>query len=191
MSTLKWAIALLALLALVAAGCRQQTVGPSVGDYQKQRAAIIAKHGRGKAGPQALAVARSGEASGKAEELGFGAQGQGYLYDPIGKRDPFRSFILDRLKEMDSASKGPLEQFDLSQLSVNGIVWETERQRALILDPSGQGYIIQEGDPIGKNDGRVIAIDDNVVVVREAYVDFHGETTTKEIEMRVRQIQGG
>ena len=37
----------------------------------------------------------------------------------------------------------------------------------------------------------VIAIDDNVVVVREAYVDFHGDKTTKEIEMHVRQSQGG
>ena len=74
---------------------------------------------------------------------------------------------------------------------MNGIVWDAPRQRALILDPSGQGYIIQKGDLIGKNDGRVIAIDDNMVVVREAYVDFHGEKTMKEIEMRVRQSQGG
>jgi Tfp pilus assembly protein PilP len=59
------------------------------------------------------------------------------------------------------------------------------------MDPSGHGYIIEEGDVIGKNDGRVVAIDDNVVVVREAYVDFHGDKTTKEIEMRVRQSQGG
>ena len=191
MGSLKWAIALLAVLVLVASGCREKTVGPSVGDYQKQRAAIIANHGKERIGAQALAVAQTEGASNETEEIGFGTRAQGYLYDPIGKRDPFRSFILDRLKEMHSASKGPLEQFDLSQLSVNGIVWETERQRALILDPTGQGYIIQEGDPIGKNDGRVIAIDDNVVVVREAYVDFHGETTTKEIEMRVRQSQGG
>jgi len=191
MSTLKWAIALLALLALVGAGCKKQTVGPSVGEYQRQRAAIIEKHKKRKAGAQAIAVAQSAEAQGETEEPSFGTHGQRFLYDPIGKRDPFRSFILDRLKELDSASKGPLEQFDLSQLSVNGIVWETERQRALILDPAGQGYVIQEGDPIGKNDGRVIAIDDNVVVVREAYVDFHGETTTKEIEMHVRQSQWG
>jgi type IV pilus assembly protein PilP len=189
MNSLNWAIALLALLALVSAGCQKQTVGPSVGEYQKQRAAIIDSHKKQHAG--ALAVAQTEGASDETGALGFGAHGQGYFYDPIGKRDPFRSFILDRLKEMDSASKGPLEQFDLSQLSVNGIVWETKRQRALVLDPSGQGYIIREGDPIGKNDGRVIAIDDNVVVVREAYVDFHGETTTKEIEMRVRQSQGG
>ena len=164
MSSLKWAIALLALVALTSAGCRQKTVGPSVGDYQKQRATIIAKHGKSKPDTQALAVAQSEEAAVAPQAVGFGAQGQGYLYDPIGKRDPFRSFILDRLKDLDSGSKGPLEQFDLSQLSVNGIVWESERQRALILDPSGQGYIIQEGDPIGKNDGRVMAIDDNVVL---------------------------
>jgi len=190
MSGLKWAIAVLALLALVGAGCGRQKVGPSVGDYQKQRSTIIEKQRKDHAGPQALAVAKADETA-EAANPSFDAQQQSYLYDPIGKRDPFRSFILDRLNEVDSASKGPLEQFDLSQLSVNGIVWDAPRQRALILDPSGQGYIIQEGDTIGKNDGRVIAIDDNMVVVREAYVDFHGEKTMKEIEMRVRQSQGG
>jgi type IV pilus assembly protein PilP len=191
MSAIKWAIALLALLVLVSAGCKKQTVGPSVGEYQKQRAAIIEKHKKGQPKPQALVVAKADEAAGEAADQSFGAHEQGYVYDPVGKRDPFRSFILDRLKELDSASKGPLEQFDLSQLSVNGIVWDTSQQRALILDPAGQGYIIEEGDAIGKNDGRVIAIEDNVVVVREAYVDFHGEKTTKEIEMHVRQSQGG
>jgi type IV pilus assembly protein PilP len=191
MNGLKWAIAVLALLALVGAGCQKKTVGPSVGEYQKQRAAMIEKHKKGQIPPQALGVAKTDQAPLDEIDEGFGSHEQGYLYDPIGKRDPFRSFILDRLKEFDSAAKGPLEQFDLSQLSLNGIVWDTQRQRALILDPSGQGYIIEEGDAIGKNDGRVIAIDDNVVVVREAYVDFHGEKTTKEIEMRVRQSQGG
>jgi type IV pilus assembly protein PilP len=191
MSGLKWAIALLALVALVGAGCQKRTVGPSVSEYQKQRAALMEKHKSGQGVTQALGVAKKEEAPAEEADLGFGAHEQGYVYDPIGKRDPFRSFILDRLKEFESASKGPLEQFDLSQLSLNGIVWDTNRQRALILDPSGQGYIIEKGDAIGKNDGRVIAIDDNVVVVREAYVDFHGEKTTKEIEMRVRQSQGG
>ena len=104
MSSLKWAIALLALIALASAGCRQKTVGPSVGDYQKQRAAIIAKHGKEKPGAEALAVAQNEAVAVEPEKAGFGAQGQGYLYDPIGKRDPFRSFILDRLKELDSAS---------------------------------------------------------------------------------------
>jgi len=191
MSGLKWAITVLALLALTGAGCQKQAVGPAVGEYQKQRAAAVEKYKNNRGAPQPLDVAKADEAPVDPADPSFGTHERGYLYDPVGKRDPFRSFILDRLKELDAASKGPLEQFDLSQLSVNGIVWHTDNLRALILDPSGQGYIIEEGDAMGKNDGRVIAIDDNVVVVREAYVDFHGEKTTKEIEMHVRESQGG
>ncbi len=191
MSGLKWGIAALVVLALMAGGCRKETVGPSVGEYQKQRAAMIEKNRARAEGREPVQVAKAEEASDEEGAHSFSSGGYGFVYDPIGKRDPFRSFILDRLKEIDTAAKGPLEQFDLSQLAVNGIVWETEHQRALVMDPSGRGYIIEEGDAIGKNDGRVIAIDDNVVVVREAYVDFHGDKTTKEIEMHVRQSQGG
>jgi type IV pilus assembly protein PilP len=174
--------ALVATIALAALACQKQAAGPAVADYQKQRAALIAKNETGGTAAAAMPHALPAEGGGDATD---------YVYDPIGKRDPFRSFILDRVKEADKSAKGPLEQFDLSQLSVTGVVWETDRRRALVLDPSGQNYIVQEGDPIGKNDGRVIGIDDSRVLVREAYVDFHGEKTTKEIEMRVRQSQGG
>ena len=172
---------LVATIALAVLACQKQTAGPAVADYQKQRAALIAKN-RQSAPKQAATAEAVALSSGDVA---------GYVYDPIGKRDPFRSFILDRVKGTEKWAKGPLEQFDLSQLSVTGVVWETDRRRALVLDPSGQNYIVQEGDPIGKNDGLVIGINDSSVFVREAYVDFHGEKTTKEIEMRVRQSQGG
>lgn len=182
----KHASLLLVAIALVLPACQRNASGPSVTDYQKQRAEILEKERR-KSG-----AAESGGSEAAPEEvIAPGSTGGSYVYDPIGKRDPFRSFILDRVKESDDDAKGPLEQFDLSQLSVTGVVWEADRRRALVLDPSGQNYIVQEGDPIGKNDGRVIAIGDSTVLVREAYVDFHGEKTTKEIEMRVRQSQGG
>jgi type IV pilus assembly protein PilP len=191
MSTVKWTIAVLALVALAGVGCKKQTVGPKVADYERERAAAIEKFKKDQGASQAVRVAKQDEAPAEGTDQSFVARGRSYVYDPIGKRDPFRSFILDRLKEIETAAKGPLEQFDLSQLSVTGIVWDAARQRALIMDPSGRGYIIGEGDAIGKNDGRVISISDNVVIVREAYVDFHGDRTTKEIEMRVRQSQGG
>ena len=117
---------------------------------------------------------------------------ESFSYDPTGKRDPFRSFILDRLNELEDGVKGPLEQFDLSQLDVVGIVWHADRRRALIEDPSGRGYVVQEGTAVGKNDGHVMRIDDNLVMVRETYVDYVGEKTTKDIPMRVRpKGQGG
>ena len=77
-------------------------------------------------------------------------------------------------------------------LSLVAVVWGTARPRALVTDPSGRGYVVQEGTPIGKNDGQVIRIGDTTMLVRETYVDYLGAATTKEIEMRVRsKAQGG
>jgi hypothetical protein len=37
----------------------------------------------------------------------------------------------------------------------------------------------------------VISIDDNTVVVKETYVDYLGQETTKDVEMRMRRSEGG
>lgn len=115
----------------------------------------------------------------------------GYTYDPTGKRDPFRSFIWDRPDKMAAAEAGPLGQFDLSQLEVVAVVWRTGNARALVEDPSGESYIVGEGAAIGKNRGHVISIGDNTVVVKETYVDYLGQETTKDVEMRMRRSEGG
>jgi type IV pilus assembly protein PilP len=173
---------------LAAGGCSQQTTGPTTADFQKQRAQVVEKQKQmaalqlpSKGGPK-----KDGETGGS-----MGSSSVGFVYDPIGRRDPFRSFILDRLREDDEAIKGPLEEYDLSQLEVAGMVWRGDKRRALVIDPSGQGYVVEEGDKIGKNDGRILEIGDSLMRVREEYVDFHGEKTTKEIDMRIRQSQGG
>ena len=114
-----------------------------------------------------------------------------YRYDPTNKPDPFASYILSmRDVAARSAASTPLERFDLSQLSVQAIIWGLERARALIIDPSGKGYIIAVGTPIGKNEGRVIEIADNLLVVKETYVDYRGQATSKDVKLRLRR-QGG
>ena len=172
---------------LAASGCSRQTVGPTTADFQKQRAMVVEKQ------KQMAALQLPSRSPKKDGEPGgvMGSTSVGFVYDPIGRRDPFRSFILDRLREDDEAIKGPLEEYDLSQLEVAGMVWRGAKRRALVIDPSGQGYVVEEGDKIGKNDGRVLEIGDSTMRVREEYVDFHGEKTTKEIDMRIRQSQGG
>ncbi len=84
-----------------------------------------------------------------------------------------------------------MERFDLTQQMVTAILWGTDRPRALIRDPAGKGYIISAGAPIGKNKGRVVSIEDNLVRVKETYVDFRDRATTKEVEMRLYESQGG
>jgi type IV pilus assembly protein PilP len=174
-------------LSMLALGCQRQTTGATVSEYQDRRAGVLKRHHRERLFAQRGQTNELPEAS-----SGFGAAGEGFHYDPTGKRDPFRSFILDRLNELEDGVKGPLEQFDLSQLDVVGIVWHANRRRALIEDPSGRGYVVQEGTAVGKNEGHVTRIDDNLVMVRETYVDYVGEKTTKDIPMRVRpNRQGG
>jgi Tfp pilus assembly protein PilP len=115
---------------------------------------------------------------------------EGFAYDATGRRDPFRSFILDRLHEDENETKGPLEEYDLVQLQVAGLVWKAEKRRALVIDPSGQGYVVQEGDKIGKNNGRVLEIGDSSMRVREVRgLPRRGDH--EEIDMRIRQSQGG
>ena len=183
----------LAALALVV-GCEKGgTNAPSVQDYEQKRAELIKR--QDKDGGQKI-VAQNKAAAPAPGQVADGAglvSGSGaYAYDPTNKRDPFRSFVLDQKLRMANHERGPLEQFDLSQLSVVAVVWGTARPRALVTDPSGRGYVVQEGTPIGKNDGEVIRIGDTTVLVKETYVDYLGEATTKEIEMRIRsKAQGG
>jgi Tfp pilus assembly protein PilP len=175
---------------LVLVGCQDESSGPSTQDFAQARAEAAA---RKKAKPPAKSarVARATEA--KAGELGgFGSVDREFRYVANDRRDPFRSFEWERPDRITDADlRGPLEQFDVNQLSLVAVVWQTGNARALVQDPSGTSYIVAEGTRIGKNEGRVIRIDDSTVLVKERYVDYLGQETTKDIEIRMRQSQGG
>ncbi len=108
-----------------------------------------------------------------------------YHYDPTEKTDPFRSYIRRQVTLESDETTSPLERFDLSQLTVMGIIWGVDEPRALVRDPTGKGYIVRAGTPIGKNKGRILRIEDNKVVVKETYLDHLDRATTKEVELEL------
>lgn len=185
-----WVLGGLFAALVLGAGCsRENANAPSVQEYEQKRAEL-----KKRSGGQQVAKARPAKAGeAPAAHEGLTAAGGDYTYaSPPGRRDPFRSFIEDQKQRLAKTERGPLEQFDLSQLTVVAVVWGTGRPRALVEDPSGRGYVVQVGTPIGKNDGTVTSIGDNAVTVRETYVDYLGAQTSKEIEMRTRSTtQGG
>ena len=187
----------LSLAVLAAIGCSEPAAGPTTAEFNQGREAMknrVAEQKQKGGGAQATATpAPTAAAAPSAPSGNLGAVDVGYTYDETGKRDPFRSFLMDRAERMalETQVRGPLEQFDLSQLSLEGVIWQTGNARALIADPAGETYIIAEGARIGKNDGRVMAIEDNMVRVKETYVDYLGRETTKDIEMRMRRNEGG
>ena len=184
------AIALLAL-----PGCQEDAmVGPTTKEFSQARKELVAKLKKGKVEKVGKQPAAGAVVTAKTGSRGLlDIIGGDLHYDSVGKRDPFRSFEWEQLKLEfgDGSMRGPLERFDLNQLSLVGVVWNATNARALIQDPSGMSYIIAEGAKIGKNSGRVTSIDDNLVVVKETYVDLNLEETTKDIEMRIRVTEGG
>ncbi len=184
----------IALLLLV--GCESEKNQPTTADFEQERAKLMARVEQRKANKATTSAKPAAPAkpvtvaSNDPIENSFGGGSDGFEYNRVGRRDPFRSFEWDRLEITDTHG-GPLEQFDVSQLSVVAVIWKTGNAKALIQDPSGQGYIVGMGTAVGKNEGLVTLIDDNLVVVKESYEDFLGNVTKKDIEMRIRATEGG
>lgn len=180
------AIALLVLLT----GCGEDPIGGTTTDeFAAQRdrlKAALAKKNESKRG----GVTPAPQDGTPAEDAGYGAVSEQYVYESVGKRDPFRSIrFVD--EEAPTVGFGPLGDFELAQLSVVAVVWDARRPRAIVTDPGGRAFIVHEGSQIGKNAGRVIHIGDNLLLVKETYVDFEGNQSTKDVEMRIRRSQGG
>lgn len=184
--------AVLLVLALIfLAACQDDIAsGPTTQDFEAERARLAERVQKKAVRTEANAAQGVQQPAAGAEDGGFGRVGVDYVYDAVGKRDPFRSFFMNQTA-LETEPAGPLEQFELAQLAVTALIWDASQPRALVSDPRGESFIVREGTRIGKNAGRVIHIGDDLVLVKETYVDFSGEQTTKDVELRIRVSQGG
>ena len=167
-------------------GCSEDPVGGTHTDeFAARRDQMKASLASKKAAPRATSDSRTAPT-----DAGYGPLEGEYVYEAVGRRDPFRSihFVDD---EVPTTGFGPLGDFELGQIAVVAVVWDTRRPRAVVTDPGGRAFIVHEGSPIGKNSGRVVHIGDNLLLVKETYVDFEGNQSTKDVEIRIRRSQGG
>ena len=108
-----------------------------------------------------------------------------YVYNPIGKRDPFRTFIATADEE-EIRSPTPLQRYELEQYELTGIVWGVDRPRALVEDPEGMGHVIELGTYVGKKWGKVTQITSNQLVVTEEYLTPDGALVVNPIEIKLK-----
>jgi hypothetical protein len=179
-------------LVVLLAGCNEDPVGaPTTDEFAAQRDKLKIAVGQGHGSSRAKQGGKKKQTAGVSDpDAGYGMAEETYVYEASGKRDPFRSFQFTT-EEVPRPGFGPLGDYELGQLSITAVVWSTGKPRALIADPGGRSFVVHEGSQIGKNSGRVIHIGDNLVLVKETYVDFEGKQTTKDVEMRIRRSQGG
>ncbi len=111
--------------------------------------------------------------------------GEEYVYDPSGKRDPFRPFNLAPRHE-NSENLTPLERYDVGQLKLTAVLASDVDPSAMVENAAGRGFPVRKGTKIGTNRGEVVEILADKIIILETTTDFTGTSKTQTVEMRLR-----
>jgi type IV pilus assembly protein PilP len=111
-------------------------------------------------------------------------------YDPANRRDPFRP-PRAAANVHNGEQLTPLQRYDVGQLRLVAIIYDTNQPRAVVEDEAGLGYIVRVGTPIGPNDGTVRTIERGRVLIQEDSVDFYGEHHPIDVTMDLRTAERG
>ena len=121
----------------------------------------------------------------------------GWEYDPTGKPDPFKPFILVMVQE-DVAPRAirpqltPLQKMPLSEIQsgLKAIVWGQLGNKALVEDATGKGYVVQEGTYVGQHDGIVKKIYEDRIIVEEYRRDpVKGQLEPNEVVLKLKKVE--
>jgi type IV pilus assembly protein PilP len=111
-------------------------------------------------------------------------------YDSTGRRDPFRP---PRVSASTAGGeiRTPLQRYELGQLKLVAVIYDTNDPRAVVEDDEGLGYIVRVGTPIGPHGGEVQGIERGRVMVKEDSVDYYGEHHPSEVAMELKASERG
>ncbi|HEX8818341.1 MAG TPA: pilus assembly protein PilP [Archangium sp.] len=159
-------------LALVLAGCGEEAEPPP--------AAIPAR-------PQAAAK----ETTASTGQAAAATATYVYSYNPVGKRDPFRSPV-DEIKTDTTQPAGqascsePLCQWDIDQLKLVAVVTGDANPMAMVEDPMGRGHIVRRNTRMGRQGGKVTQILRDEVVVTEVITTAE-RAIANQVKLELRQ----
>jgi type IV pilus assembly protein PilP len=111
-----------------------------------------------------------------------------YTYNPVGKRDPFRSPV-DELGPVNpgpvSSRNEPLCAFDLDQLKLVAVVTGDANPLAMVEDPVGRGHIVRRNTRMGRQGGKVTQILRDSVTVTEVF-SGNGEIIKNPVMLQLK-----
>ena len=107
------------------------------------------------------------------------------------KKDPFKPFIsvkaatpVEMAKQKQSLKPQlPIHSFDVSQFRLIGTVADPKGNKAMVVDPSGKGYVLKTGMTIGKNEGKITRIETSGVDVVEQFRDDNNKIRKETIRI--------
>jgi len=130
--------------------------------------------------------------------------------ESASSRDPFRSYARNFVDENKAVAKNQLNvvmpEYSLDELKLIGIVSRIEPAKAMLVDPTGKGHVIQRGMFVGRADvvqtsgssGSTFQVNwrvdriraDNVVLVRGDPTNPDVPTMTRVIPLRPEPAPG-
>jgi Tfp pilus assembly protein PilP len=117
-----------------------------------------------------------------------------YRYSIQDRRDPLEPLVKEAPPDVlrpkprqPERPPGPLERFDLSALKLVGIVWGELGRKALIKAPDGKSYFAILETYMGKYSGKVIAIENDRLVIEEQYLNSEDKLVPKTLTLPLRR----
>lgn len=112
-----------------------------------------------------------------------------YSYNPVGKRDPFRSPIEEmgrsRQDTQITTCSEPLCLWDLDQLKLVAVVTGDANPIAMVEDPLGRGHVVRRNARMGRQGGRVTQILRDSVTVTE-YIPTEGKVIPNPVSLQLK-----
>ena len=111
-----------------------------------------------------------------------------YVYNPVGKRDPFRSPEAEPATQaaINASCNEPLCRFDVDQLTLVAVVSGDANPLAMVQDPAGRGYFVRRNTRVGRQGGKVTQIMSDAVVITEYFTTPDGKTTANPVTLAIK-----
>lgn len=106
-----------------------------------------------------------------------------FLYNPMGRRDPFWDLLKRNSSRLKKKRKEGLAGLDIDQLELEGIVKKEDKFIALLKGPDGRPYLVKEGDSV--YDGEIVRIRSHTVEFRKILTIALGGTKERMIIKRL------
>jgi type IV pilus assembly protein PilP len=123
---------------------------------------------------------------------------EGPEFNLASLRDPFASYLqrraqlgrnilIERQAQLAKRIREPLEEIEISSLTLVAIYTMGEDQIAMVQDSTGKGYTVRRGNYMGKNNGRIEKITGDGLFLVEQVLDPAGDIVDRQVQMRLAE----
>ena len=177
-------IILILLLPFGLANCKQSSI-------TKKARQEAAKAERKTVQPQSEAEEEGDIFKLEEEEL---FKSEGYAYEPGKRRDPFVPLVVVKRKQDTKrrtkkapVNAPPLQSFDVSEFKVIATASGKDGFFAMLKAPDNKAYTVYKGTKIGFNDGTIVEINMNEVIVEELVENEFNKLEPRKIILSLRK----